>query len=457
MSATAFLSYSRKNKDFALKLQKDLRENQVECWIDTRDISAGKIWDREIEEAIQSCDSLILILSKDSVESDNVLDEVYHALGIGKNIIPIMIEDCKVPYRLSRYQNIDFSKDYSSGFEILLKNLNINHSNNQQKTEGIKPAGDQKGKKKKIAMIALVVSMISSILLFLDIPCAFSDHFILISFLTSIISGIAVLSLLVVLKPKIGLIIPSGAAILTAGIIYFVVPFYSLGESNCQYIKVQFNFVDREGKPIIVENGSAYLSVDSQKFKGTIVRDQFSIDSGIPLFRLRNSLAGILNVLGDNLQNGNKGTLINIGYPKNDQQIVDNEIWIKDIEIQTKSTFNIRTGNNHENTLFTKELIQAGFLEDLINPDYLITINPQTKKMDEAQPVMVNRAYMYSFNDVPVTIQINDNSPVITPIRVSTQVKNETEIEAAYKESFNDTLINNHDEILKVIMAVLSD
>ena len=44
-----FISYSRKDKDFTLRLAKDLRAADVEIWIDQLDISPGVRWDDAVE------------------------------------------------------------------------------------------------------------------------------------------------------------------------------------------------------------------------------------------------------------------------------------------------------------------------------------------------------------------------------------------------------------------------
>ena len=43
-----------------------------------------------------------VVLSPRSVTSQNVMDEVSYALEEGKRVVPIVCEDCKVPFRLRR-------------------------------------------------------------------------------------------------------------------------------------------------------------------------------------------------------------------------------------------------------------------------------------------------------------------------------------------------------------------
>jgi TIR domain/YARHG domain len=78
MSGRTFVSYSRQDADFALRLGKDLRDAGVDLWIDQLDIPPGRPWDREVEDALKRCEVLIVILSADSVASENVMVYARH-------------------------------------------------------------------------------------------------------------------------------------------------------------------------------------------------------------------------------------------------------------------------------------------------------------------------------------------------------------------------------------------
>ena len=46
---TTFISYSRANSDFAVRLAKDLKAVGHEIWLDQLDIPTGARWDDELE------------------------------------------------------------------------------------------------------------------------------------------------------------------------------------------------------------------------------------------------------------------------------------------------------------------------------------------------------------------------------------------------------------------------
>jgi UDP-2,3-diacylglucosamine pyrophosphatase LpxH len=122
-SGKPFFSYSRTDLEFVSKLANDLRTEGVDFWIDRLDIPAGERWDDEVEKALISAETIIVVLSPASVYSENVKNEFGYALDNGKRVIPILLEKCRIPMRLARLQRIDFGDDYGSAFEVLLASL----------------------------------------------------------------------------------------------------------------------------------------------------------------------------------------------------------------------------------------------------------------------------------------------------------------------------------------------
>jgi uncharacterized protein YjbI with pentapeptide repeats len=76
---SCFISYSAKDQVFADRLHADLQNKGVRCWFAPHDLPWGaKTWDA-IDEAIRLRDKLLLILSKASIASEWVEDEVNKA------------------------------------------------------------------------------------------------------------------------------------------------------------------------------------------------------------------------------------------------------------------------------------------------------------------------------------------------------------------------------------------
>ncbi|MBK8177138.1 MAG: toll/interleukin-1 receptor domain-containing protein [Rhodospirillales bacterium] len=119
----AFFSYARANSEYVLRLAKDLRAAGINLWLDQLDIAPGERWDQSIQQALEDCGTLLVILSPASVRSQNVMDEVSFALQAQKRILPIVYEHCEIPFRLRRLQYIDLTDndapDYSRLLDVL--------------------------------------------------------------------------------------------------------------------------------------------------------------------------------------------------------------------------------------------------------------------------------------------------------------------------------------------------
>ena len=73
-----FISYSHEDKDKVLPILKALTENGCRIWYD-RQIRSGTVWANYISEWLthENCRRFIVFISKKSVVSENVQDEVH--------------------------------------------------------------------------------------------------------------------------------------------------------------------------------------------------------------------------------------------------------------------------------------------------------------------------------------------------------------------------------------------
>lgn len=114
---TTFISYSRADSDFAVRLAKDLKAAGHEIWLDQLDIPTGARWDDELEKALRTCTTFLILLSPESIKSQNVKDEIGYAIDTGKHILPLMFKQCEVPFRLRRFQYVDFTNEDHDEYE----------------------------------------------------------------------------------------------------------------------------------------------------------------------------------------------------------------------------------------------------------------------------------------------------------------------------------------------------
>jgi hypothetical protein len=84
----------------------------------------GTQWRKEIVEAIAASDSFAVVLSKNSITSDNVRRELDIAVESRIPILPLDLDPVVIPhemtYQLAGLQRIDLFKEFNSGIDSLL-------------------------------------------------------------------------------------------------------------------------------------------------------------------------------------------------------------------------------------------------------------------------------------------------------------------------------------------------
>ena len=119
-----FISYSRKDIDFARKLAGDLEKAGYDVWWDLTDLRGGDDWVNTIPAAISSSEYVIVVLTPDASESDWVRKEYTQALSLRKKIIPILLKPGTVPFALNTINFVNFTNgEYADRFKELLSAL----------------------------------------------------------------------------------------------------------------------------------------------------------------------------------------------------------------------------------------------------------------------------------------------------------------------------------------------
>lgn len=83
----------------------------------------------------------MVILSPDSVRSNNVLDEISYALESGKRVIPVLYQPCEIPFRLRRVQYVNLTDDYGKGVSRLKQALSLEPAHARRPLDPPPPAG----------------------------------------------------------------------------------------------------------------------------------------------------------------------------------------------------------------------------------------------------------------------------------------------------------------------------
>lgn len=124
-----FLCHASGDKPKVRELYSYLKRRGVQPWLDAVDLLAGQNWQTEIPKALESSDTIIICLSKGSVDKAGyVQKEIKFALDKALEmpeghifIIPARFDECNVPYSLINYHWVDLFND--GGYEKLMESL----------------------------------------------------------------------------------------------------------------------------------------------------------------------------------------------------------------------------------------------------------------------------------------------------------------------------------------------
>lgn len=119
-----FISYSRSDVEFARRLAHSLSEMGAQIWIDVNDIPAGMKWSSAIQQGLNVCQVMLVIISPDSMASTNVEDEWQYYMDEGKPVIPLLYRPAEKHFQIRRLQHVDFhTLSYDAAFERLVREL----------------------------------------------------------------------------------------------------------------------------------------------------------------------------------------------------------------------------------------------------------------------------------------------------------------------------------------------
>jgi len=111
MARDVFISHSAQDKKIAETICGALEESSIRCWVAPRDVRPGRSFPGEITRAIQQSKVMLLIFSRHSNSSEQVLREVQLAVDCHVPIVRLRIEDITLSddlrYYLSTPQYLD--------------------------------------------------------------------------------------------------------------------------------------------------------------------------------------------------------------------------------------------------------------------------------------------------------------------------------------------------------------
>lgn len=121
-----FLAYVAEDLEPAEKLYAYLRAQGFDAWLDRKRLLPGQNWPRSIEQAIAISDFFVACFSRRAiVKRGGFQSELRYALDCATRLpleevflIPVRLEECRVPVRISReFHYVDLFPNWESGAE----------------------------------------------------------------------------------------------------------------------------------------------------------------------------------------------------------------------------------------------------------------------------------------------------------------------------------------------------
>ena len=118
--ARIFLSYARVDGDPAKQLADALAQAGHDVWWD-REIHAGSRFTSEIDKALREAEAIVVLWTKDSVESAWVQDEAAEGRDSGR-LIPVSVDGARPPLGFRQYHSIplDAGSAQDQQFAVIL-------------------------------------------------------------------------------------------------------------------------------------------------------------------------------------------------------------------------------------------------------------------------------------------------------------------------------------------------
>lgn len=124
-----FLCHSSGDKPLVRDLYKRLRAEGIMPWFDEEDLLPGQQWREEIPKAVRAADVVLVCLASSSLDrAGYVQKEIALALDVAEEqpdgnifVIPVRLEECNIPDRLSTRHWVNLFDD--RGYEKLIRAL----------------------------------------------------------------------------------------------------------------------------------------------------------------------------------------------------------------------------------------------------------------------------------------------------------------------------------------------
>jgi hypothetical protein len=112
-----FMSYAHDDNTIVQQLKEVLFKGGHTVWIDSH-IVTGREWQKELENEIRTASGIVLAITPKWLNSPWCQWEFVTAYELGKKVIPVMLEETKLPDRIGKFQYADFTGGFTDTAKI---------------------------------------------------------------------------------------------------------------------------------------------------------------------------------------------------------------------------------------------------------------------------------------------------------------------------------------------------
>jgi len=153
-----FISYSRRDASAVDRVAAELERRGFRVWVDRSGLVGGADWTTEIVGAIREADAFVVVLTRSSIASEDVANEVHLAGERKLPVFPVLLEAVEIPetlaYHLAGRQRFDLGGD-DARFEVdrLVRAIGSPRVRHHRRL----------GRARRLAVTALVVAVVVGI------------------------------------------------------------------------------------------------------------------------------------------------------------------------------------------------------------------------------------------------------------------------------------------------------
>ena len=118
MPPNIFVSYSHADTSLVVPIVALLRVSKAFVFLDSDSIPSGKRWRDELGTAIYEASVVVVFWCHHAKTSREVEKEFKAAIALGKDVLPLLLDETPLPTDLADFQYIDFREIFDSGHAL---------------------------------------------------------------------------------------------------------------------------------------------------------------------------------------------------------------------------------------------------------------------------------------------------------------------------------------------------